>query len=287
MKSVYSKHSNERLNSAKCNKLSSPDIEVLNFSKDDIKHLQLERNEIIYVMKGRVEYILEQTSQGEGTKGTFLFFPIQRRRSMTFLDDTTLVAFRFDRMTMSCENFRMQELQSSQENPFSLDKGSIGRLETSPRLSYFVEGLCDILSDGVTCCRFFEMKVKELFILLRSYCSEKSLYTFVFPAIESETLFSQYVCEHWDQYPSIKALAGSLYMTDKQFYARFKEVFGTTPKQWMMKARAEIIFREITLTNKQFKVIAFENGFSSESQFTRFCKTMFHATPLEIRAGIH
>ena len=279
---------NEHLNCVNYDKREKPDIEVMNFSKGDTDHLLLETNEIIYVMEGRVKYILEHRFRSEGRKGIFLFFPIRRDRRMSFPEDTSLLVFRFDRLTMLCENFYIEKLSEDvrvDNSGLPLDRESLGRLETNIRLSHFVEGLYDTLSDGIKCCRFFEIKIKELFILLRAYYTKESLHTFFFLIMENETVFAEYVYAHWHRYPSIKDLADSLYMTNKQFYARFKEVFDTTPRQWMMKARAEIIFREITRTNKQFKLIAFENEFSSESQFTRFCKTMFHATPSEIRAG--
>jgi len=277
---------NEHLNCANYDKRESPNIAVKYFNKGDKDHSILETNEMIYVMEGRVEYVLEHTFRSEGRKGMFLFFPIRRDRRLLFTENTTLIIFRIDKMTLLCENFHIEKLKDTEGTYSSrLDKASLGRLETNVRLSHFVDGLYDMLSDGIKCCHFFEIKIKELFFLLRAYYPKESLHTFFFHILENETAFSEYVCAHWHRYPSIKDLAESLYMTNKQFYARFKEVFDETPRQWMMKARAEIIYREITRTNKQFKVIAFENDFSSESQFTRFCKTMFNETPSQIREG--
>ena len=67
------------------------------------------------------------------------------------------------------------------------------------------------------------------------------------------------------------------------FQKRFKKVFGVSAYHWMKDVRSKSIYHQINSTEKSFKEISDEYGFSSPSHFNDFCKVHFGTTPGRIR----
>jgi len=127
------------------------------------------------------------------------------------------------------------------------------------------------------------MKIREFFLMLRAYYPKDELREFLSMILSRDTAFSEYVRNNRNKFPTVIALAKSMHLTQRQFASRFKEVFGCTPYRWIKEGKILMIHRQITSTRKPIKQIAYENGFGSLAQFTRFCKTELGKTPTELR----
>ena len=120
-------------------------------------------------------------------------------------------------------------------------------------------------------------------MILYIYYSKEDLYNFFYSILSQDTAFSEYIRLNWNKFHSVNEMAKSMNLTHKQFYKRFISMFGQTPQQWMKESRASSILKELIFTSKLIKQIANENSFSSEPQFTRFCKRQLGKTPTQIR----
>ena len=116
-----------------------------------------------------------------------------------------------------------------------------------------------------------------------AYYPKRELREFLAMILSRDITFSEYARNNRNKYRTVVALAKSMNLTQKQFARHFKRVFGRTPYGWMNEGRSLTIHHEITATKKPFKHIAFDNGFNSAAQFTKFCKKTLGKTPLELR----
>ena len=275
---------------------NKPQIEVAKIDKSESMDLAITENEIVFIIEGQIQFRSDNSSACEGTEdslayevteGKFIFFPTASHyTSLQAVKPSVLIVFRLTGAANLCENFRIEQLYNMEEktsaHPSPVNKWFY-ELNIKPRLWPFLNDVQDYLSDNVKCRCLFEIKTKELLLLLRAYYTKEELHDFFLPILSSDTTFSEYVRQHWQDFHTVRELADAMQLTHKQFYSRFVAVFGKAPQQWMMEGRANILYREITTTNKQFKQIALENGFSSDTQFTHFCKKMLRRTPTEIR----
>lgn len=252
-------------------------------------------NKIVFLIEGRVRLNFREQPAYEVVKGQILFVPAGGDYSYEVLANTVAVIFRLHQPVMLCQSYSIEKLYEMIETPKigtvvekspSGKSRRIGVLEINSRLWSFLDSVIDCVGDGLKCSCWFDLKVKEILILFRIYYTKEELCDFFYLILSGNTAFSEYVRLHWHMYHTVIEMAASLNMTQKQFSNRFMTVFRQTPYQWMMERKAELAYDDIVSTRKPFKEIAYEHGFNSDTQFTRFCKRSFGKTPTELRQHV-
>ena len=279
---------NEHLKCYNYDHREKPQIEVAKILAGQTREITITESEIVFFIDGKMRFSFSDLPDYEGMSGEFVFLPAGSKYSVTAISDTCAVIFRLNKAINLCENFMIDRLfrqfeTMSHSRPKTAE--SLSALEIIPPLWYFLKGLIDCIDDGIKCRYFFDMKIKELLLLMRVYYTKEQLHDFFYLILSVDTAFSEYVRLKWDQFESIEELAKSMHYTRRQFSTRFVKVFGMNPNKWIIEARAGKIYNEITSTRKQFKQIAADNMFYSDAYFTNFCKTMFGGTPSDVRAG--
>lgn len=264
-----------------------PQIEVKKIVKGDTGILSLKDNEIVFITEGRISFVANDFSGCEGIKGQILFFPAGGNYSFEALAHSTITIFRFYESIKLCDNFDLEKLYEKKAltNGYRIRTARFGTLDINAHLWHYLDGLNDLISKGMRCRNFFKIKIKELLLILRSFYTKEELHDFFSPILSDDTAFSEYVRLSWKNFRTVTEVANSMHMTHKQFYNKFIAIFGKKPQRWMNEGRARIIHNEIISTRKQFKLIAAENGFASDTHFTRFCKKELGKTPTEVRYG--
>lgn len=282
---------NEHLNCFNYDTAKKPVIEQVRIVKGHKAVSSPLYNEVHFILEGRVNYEFKACPGHDTGKGEILFIPSGRNYSCKALAHASILVFRISGPIALCANYSIEKLyKESSESKNGNDNTiyepvtrHLAGLEINARLWHFLEGITDCMADGLKCRCWFEMKIKEFFLMLRAYYPREDIRDFLYPILSRDTAFSEHVRTCWKGFRTVNELAAFMHMTPKQFSTRFAAVFGTTPYKWMQEGRARIIRHEITSTGKLFKQIAIENGFVSDSLFTRFCKTTFGKTPTEIR----
>ena len=200
-----------------------------------------------------------------------------------------VMVFRLYNPVKLCESYFAEYLFNPQEPGFAISKSlkKIKVLDINPRIRYLIDGLIDCVTDGIKCKHYFDMKIREFFMMLRAYYPKSELRGFLSMILSRDTAFSEYVKKNRNRYPTVIALAKSMNLTKKQFAKRFNEVFECTPYKWMREGRAQTIHHEITATKKPLKQVSMESGFNSVAQFTKFCKNELGQTPMELRISVN
>ena len=265
-----------------------PQVEVVNCIKGGKAELQVNTNKIVFLLEGRVRCI-SQYMECDLKEGEMLFVPMEYRHiDMLAGSDASIVIFRLYNPVKLCESYSASHLFKSDEcNTLRHDPAGEPRvLDINPRIRYFINGVIDCVADGIKCRHFFDMKIREFFLLLRAYYPKRELRKFLEMILSGDTAFSESVKMNRDKYSTVIALAESMNLTARQFNRRFKEVFDRTPYNWMKESKLSTIYHEITATGKPIKQIAIESGFGSVAPFTRFCKKELGKTPIELRNGV-
>jgi len=262
-----------------------PTVELVRIANGGKGDLHIRNNEILFFMEGRLRFVFNGLPDYEGAKGRILFLPAGSLCTYRALASTVVMIFRIYDPIRLCDNFSMERLyKTGGTDTHKPHTRGFCILEINTRIWHFLDGLQDCLADGIRCRSFFDLKIKEFFLLLRMYYSKEDIYSFFFLILSDDTAFSEYVRLKWHQFRNVTEIADSMRLTPRQFSAKFKAVFGQTPYNWMKEGRAKIVYEELTTTGKPVKQVAFENGFGCVSQFTKFCKKEIGKTPTDIRA---
>ena len=120
-------------------------------------------------------------------------------------------------------------------------------------------------------------------MLLRAYCSKQELYDLFFPLVGQNSDFRNFVFQYYKEVTDVSEFASLANMTVRSFQRWFKAEFSCSAREWLLERRAESILFELRTTEKDLFTIATENGFSTMSYFTTFCKKHLGMTPSELR----
>ena len=267
---------------------AQPMIEVADLDKGVESSVEICTNIVFFIMKGKVKFTMDEGETSfETSEGQIFFTTIGKSCNLCVLENARIVIFRIYNPIILCENFPIEKLYNMQElsvsGEYNPKNRGIKLLEINARVQYFLEGMIACISEGLKCRCWFEMKIKEFFLLLRAYYPKESLHDFLFLILSKDAVFSEYIRHNWKKFNSIAEMADSFFITPKNFSLRFTSVFGVPPSRWIRERKAQIIKKEIMSTKKSFKQIANDNGFSSDALFTRFCRNELGETPTKIR----
>ena len=276
---------NEHLSCFNYDHSEKPQIEIVRFSKEETKELYANTNEIVFFLEGKVKYTFYKYPECAVENKNMIFLPMGYKCIYHAQSDAVIVIFRLYNPVKLCESFFIERLFSSKTPNPNIDDQTktLKILEINPRMQHFITGITDCVTDGIKCKHYFDIKIKEFFLMLRAYYSKNELREFLTMILTRDIAFSEYVRTNRNKYPTVVALADSMHLTQKQFARRFKKVFGRTPYGWMKDGRILSIHYEVTATKKPLKQIAIEAGFSSTAQFSKFCRKELGKTPLELR----
>lgn len=116
---------------------------------------------------------------------------------------------------------------------------------------------------------------------VQSYSGRKSALT---PHLELDRAVS-YIREHFHEAVNMSELARRTGMSVRQFNRKFREVFGTNPRTFLIKTRIQAACEDLRSTEKPLAEIALDYGFCDQSSFTQHFRTHMGITPLRYRKG--
>lgn len=265
-----------------------PSVIIQKLSKGEGKTIVPRENEIYFLLEGCLS-IYEQGYADYATEvyqGQILFLAACNEYFYRVLADVRLLIFRLKEPVMLCESLPLEKLFTLADKDLKTVQNGphpFYPLSINPRIMHLLKGITEMIDEGIRCKAWSKLKIRECLFMFRFYYRKEELHHFFYPVLSADTLFSEYVRLHWKHFRSVREMALAMNLSTKQFTSQFTAVFGQTPYQWMLDRRAGLIHKEITSTSKLFKQIAIEYGFSSDTQFTRFCKNELGGTPTEIR----
>lgn len=262
-----------------------PQIEIIRFKKGESSKAFIEVNEMVFFVEGTVRHASDNYPLSENCSGEFIFMPSGENVYFEAVDDSVMTIIRMDKPVGFCANYSMEDFYNEMPDASRREeKKPVSSLPINEPLSHFLEGISYYIDGGLRCRSFSDLKINELFLLLRFFYTKEQLRDFLRPVLSADTTFSEYVRANRSKYPTSKQMAASLNMTVKQFALKFGKVFGSTPYNWLKRKKADAICRQLLTSNDPLIRIAEDNGFNTLQQFSNFCKKELGATPSKIRA---
>jgi AraC-like DNA-binding protein len=142
--------------------------------------------------------------------------------------------------------------------------------------------LSNCLRDGLDSICFFELKRRELFLLLSAYYTKRELSGFMQSLLSRNLQFKKFVLNNYLAANNVRELAALANYSTSGFIKKFQKYFDESPYKWMQKQKAKRILIEINEGVKSLQEIANEYKFSSYQHFAVFCKNLLGLPPSEI-----
>ncbi len=264
-----------------CNEVERTLVEILRVDHMETGEILLLQNEIIFILEGKLSFTFRDHTGGEIGKGQLMFLPVGDRLFYRAVDNSLVLVVRMHEMRL-CQSFSVEKLYKRIEQHTG-NPENLGTLDINNHLWNFANGLVATCSSGLLCKHFFEVKIKELMILIRIYYPNEQLCQFFYAILNPDNKFAEFVRVNHLKYQTVQEMAAALHLTVKQFSTRFKKVFDQPPYEWMKAKKERVIYDEICMTDKPLKQIAMEYGITSSGNFTNYCKAAFGKTGEQIR----
>lgn len=264
---------------------AQPTVEIRKLEKGYKEELVFRKNEIAFMIKGGLRFNFRDHPEKVLREGEFIFIPVGGVFRYEVLENARITIIRPNGNVRLCEGFLIEKLYKKDNIPSLNDPCAIHTLEINRPLRLFLEGLNEIAQGGLNCRYYFDIKAKELFILLKAYYTREQLRDFFSLILSPDTVFSEHIRANHHKYKAVKELAWSMNMTQKAFSKKFTKVFGESAMSWMRKEKALSVYSELYAGRETIAQIADKYKFSSQSHLNKFCKGEFGKNPGEIRKG--
>ena len=263
-----------------CENKAQSFISSIELKKGEVIDIPFPYNTIIFVLHGCVKIENKGEDNFELDNGNCIVIPAGTDIVVSPRQDSSMVLYHLVNNYKLCSSFTFEKL-------FHLEKGNEIKsrvLNCNSSLQMAVESTFHGLKDMFQCSDYYMLKIDEILFLLCAYYSKEELVGLFSPLLSSDLPFKTFVFENYKNISSVEQFASLANMTKDGFIRKFKKIFGVTPGNWLIKNKMIKIKYELLNTNKVFKEISYDNGFSHVGSFSTFCSKNFGLSPSQIRA---
>ena len=243
---------------------------------------EMNRSMLCFVGKGTIVIKFGRHNTVEIGERRFFFVPPCVNFYGWQLTSAQLLTCAFTGIPKFCNIYTFDNLTHEMQESVSKEN----RLFTLPicdRLHEFFCLLTECMQDGILCMHYHQLKLQELFLLLRAYYSKEDLVKMFMPVLGVDNEFRSFVLQHYRKFADIKQFSELANMSPSTFQRKFKQTFRKPFNEWLLERKSELIIRELKTSTKAINEIADEFGFSSVQYFSNFCKRQFGKNPTELR----
>jgi AraC-like DNA-binding protein len=159
-------------------------------------------------------------------------------------------------------------------------------IEVNEPLQIYFQSMASLFSQEVSPLReLLSLKFKELIIQLLNYQKGSLLHGF-FNSVTAtaERKFRQMIENNLQFDLGIEEYAKMANMSVSTFKRYFKEVYGSSPGQYIINSRLAASTLLLKKSDKSIQEIAYETGFESAAHFTRMFNKKYKVPPSKFRA---
>ena len=243
----------------------------------DIWNHGLPVNYIFFVLGGAIEISCNEFENRRFQSNEMVFLLRSSSVYVKALKNTKLYVMYFDIFLSSCDRQLFKAYLPDVEK-VSYDFAPVPIPQS---VLIFLKQTIYFQEQKVDCMHFNNIKHREFFILLRSFCSREEIVMFLSPLISHSSGFRNKVLEKYTQLETgrVTDLANLSGFGRKNFDKRFQEEFGTSPARWLMQEKAKrlrlfLMEPGVTISDAMDKF-----HFNSPGYFNRFCHQHFKAPP--------
>ncbi|MDR1781042.1 MAG: helix-turn-helix domain-containing protein [Tannerella sp.] len=269
-------YKNEHLNCINYKSDDSYGFKYLKVSEGSSVDFSDKYNYLVFLLKGNMHFHTAEVADRKLSGGEILLLPKGSVYSHEVRQDSELVYFSFSMLASVCDKLYIQQTLSSKE---TIEPMSIVPIRFP--MDNFLNTIVFYLNEGLNCEHLHQLKEKEMFLLFRGFYMKKEL-TKLFHEIAGESDFRSIIMQNYLKVRNVGELASLANMGRTTFDCKFKSVFGTSARQWMLSQLAKHVKMKAMDPDVTISDLMAEFHFNSATHFNWFCRKQFKCTPLEL-----
>ena len=280
-------YANEHLSCFHYDKMENPTIRYIECEQVEERKFKLDKNIMFIMLEGSGFVSFGKTVNKSIEEGDIILLPAHTESVGVANEKIIALLFYLPASFSFCDHFSLEMLHTELKNRKTEKKNmsNVKSLKINQRIKSYLDTFLPVFDDGLKCQYYLDLKIKELFFLLRAYNTKEDLATFFAPILTDDMDFYNQIMSKYLSVKTVKELAQLTNYSLTGFEKRFKKIFGTSAHKWIKSQLATNIYHEIRCSRKTFMEISDIYGFSSSAHFSNFCKSTFGKTPKSIRKG--
>lgn len=246
--------------------------------KNDLNEQNKDYHHLIFFLKGEALISSNEYRNRSIKSNEFILIPKSTDFSCRIISASDIVIFTFNSFPGVCNKLELQSLTHYRDKIQYDFEPTVIR----PYLKRFLNTLIEYLQCGMNCKHMHEVKQLELFLLLRGFYRKEELANLFYPIIGQSIDFRSLVMENYLKVDHVDELARIARMGRTNFNNKFREEFGTSPHQWILKQKAKHVRFKLSEPGSTLSDVMRMYKFNSATHFTRFCKQQFGCTPTDL-----
>lgn len=243
------------------------------------REMKVYRCGIVCVLSGKLTLSYDRfIAEPLDNRQLFLLAP-GTRCSITAVENTRILLFQTEDIVAINDVLHIEELPVKD----LMAEYGMPTIEIKEPIRIFIENLLYFIDRKNVMAEYFELKIRELYHLIRSYYTTEEITTFFYPLYSKNASFAMFILKNYRYVKTVTEFAKLYNCSLSSFDKNFRRAFGISSYKWMMQKRIDLIYHELCSTQKPLKQVAEDTGFSSQPQFTDFCKKHLGASPGQIR----
>lgn len=248
------------------------------FNDEVILEKEISWNYLLFILEGECIIDCNQFRNRRLTQDMIILLPKMAMTKIEVKAGTQLLSLSFNVPVNLCDKFVLQSLAGRCENL----EYNFQPLNIRYPLPPFLEVVRYCLTNKMGCGHFHALLEQELFFLLRGFYLKEELALLFCPIIATELSFKDFVINNYHRVNNVNDLVSLSNMGKSSFYSKFKEVFGISAKQWLLKQQDVRIINKVMASEFTVTELMEEFNFESQAHFTHYCKQHFNCTPREL-----
>lgn len=244
----------------------------------DLNEQNKDYHHLIFFLKGEALISSNEYRNRSIKSNEFILIPKSTDFSCRIISVSDIVIFTFNSFPGVCNKLELQSLTHYRDKIQYDFEPTVIR----PYLKRFLNTLIEYLQCGMNCKHMHEVKQLELFLLLRGFYKKEELANLFYPIIGQSIDFRSLVMENYLKVDHVDELAQIARMGRTNFNNKFREEFGTSPHQWILKQKAKHVRFKLSEPGSTLSDVMRIYKFNSATHFTRFCKQQFGCTPTDL-----
>lgn len=254
-------------------------FKIFSFSaeSEQVREDVAKKNYLLFFLKGEF-HITNNKYERSFKTGEMVLIPRSSFFRIIPSPGAQLLSLFFDQPASNCDKLLLQTLSKRIKDV----EYNFSSLPIIAPLDKYLDLLIACLESGLNCIHFHETMQRQLFFLLGGFYTKEQISVLFYPIIGKKLDFKDFVIENYSKVHHVSELLALSNMGKSQFYNKFKEEFGIPAKQWMLQQLNNRIFGMLTDPEVCIKDMVTDLGFSSQAQFTVYCKKYFGHTPRQL-----
>ncbi len=245
---------------------------------DTFRRSMLDFHILVFMLEGKILFSYDEYINRYMRKGDLFFVPHAAEIYEEALEDSRMLVLTFnlhlDLLCEACSLTNYVKQRSWSDYDFA-PVPMVGLIKD------FALSMEKYIQADMCCAFLHQSKQRELFVLLQYCYTEEQVLNLFYPAL-GERSFKSWVLDNYKQGMSITELAKRRNMTHRTFARRFKEKFGETPRDWILKQKAKQILLRLSIPETTVNDVIMEFDFANQTYFYTFCKKQYGCTVTEL-----